>query len=120
MSGCHEDEHPPKEVSVDDVVSNVVHVAFNTEGEQLQDVAQKNGIVWCVCRKNTRSERGRKASIRREEGPHVWQTLCCVYCIVGPTETTQLQNYVYVAHQCDATASHTFNTWQPLQCSLSL
>ena len=85
MSGCHEDEHPPKEVPVDDVVSNVVHVALNAEGEQLQDVAQKNGIVGCVCRKNTWSEGGGKASVRREKGPYVWQPPCCVYCIVGPT-----------------------------------
>lgn len=54
MRGRHEDEYPTEEVPVDDVVSNVVHVALDAERQQLQDVPQKNGIVGCVCRKNRR------------------------------------------------------------------
>ena len=63
MGGCHEDEYPPKKVPVDNVVSNVVHVALNTERQQLQDVTQENGVVGCVCRKNT-PKMGGRTSVR--------------------------------------------------------
>ena len=56
MGGRHEDEYPPKEVPVDNVVPNVVHVALNAKREQLQDVPQENGIVGRVCRKTHQSE----------------------------------------------------------------